>query len=127
MPKTHVSHMNLGEFIAALKAVVGRDPDVRVQFDFNSMVPGNTGSYRGYYQDLAIAPEPHRVVTVKMVYDQFCALVGTWICGWKGGEYRVTEETALWVAHSGDASGTAVVGVKEYDYLVIIETAYEGY
>lgn len=127
MSLKHVDQWTLGEFVSTFKEIAESTPDMSVIFDFNSMVPGETGSYRGYYEDLAINPVIGKRVTAKMVYDQFCALVGTYVCGWKGGEYRVTPGTALWVADSGNDSGTAVVGVNIYGHIVVIETAYAGW
>lgn len=50
--------------------------------------------------------------------------VGAAFEGYKGGVFTMSRHTPVWVANYGNAGNTAVVGVRDLGYLVIIETAY---
>jgi len=117
------NQLTVSELIASLE--VCRDHSVSVRFDFCGFEPsGDWHSYRGYYEDLAIGYEesssdPRKVSDIiAMLRDA----LGKTLHGYKGGEWTVTGDTAVWVDSHGRATGTGVVGVRDLGYLVIIET-----
>lgn len=116
--------INLGELIKLLER---REPDQQVVFDFCCLQPTTIDSYRGYYEQLAIGHTPEMSYGKKTVADlleQLREAVGKTYEGYKGGQYKMTEQTPLWVTNSGNTSGTAVVGLLPCGYKTIIETAY---
>lgn len=115
-----------------------------LQFDFAALHPHGLHSYRGYYDHLAVGYESSHERNVRFqrsgligerqaapscrVPEFLKALknaIGGTYTGWKGGEYTMDEETPIWVADSGDATGTGITGIQlESDYLVILKTEY---
>jgi hypothetical protein len=47
--------------------------------------------------------------------------------GYKGGDYTMSRQTPVWVSNYGTSNETAVVGVIDKNYVVIIATAYQEY
>lgn len=89
--------------------------------------PGRVDSYRGFYDNLAIQPDPRRQ-TVAGLRGVLCAAVGEVFTGYKGGGYVMTEETPLWVSPWGEASGLRVCGVVHRLNDVVIRTIqWDGY
>jgi len=116
------NQMTLGALIEAFEPL----PDgLQVLFDFCNFVPTKIESYRGYYEDLALGHKPlddaeqPSVATVRALLK---AAVGAHFAGYKGGEYTGFWETALWVDNPGKDSSTAIVGVVNAGYVVIIKT-----
>lgn len=104
--------MNLGRLIEELErqksgawVMIDRSP-IPLQ-------PHAVDSYRGYYEQLAIACGPSREHSTK-VGDLLTILreaVGKTFTGYKGGEYRMTESTPVWLANYGE-TGTRCTGVR---------------
>lgn len=95
--------MTLGELIAMLSR---HDPNKVVRCGF-----GAPHSYRGYYEQLAFEPM-ERVRVGDMLADATSALGATFE-GYKGGEYRMDEETDCWLAFwgmSGEMLGSRLLG-----------------
>lgn len=98
-----------------------------VYFDFGNCRPSILRSYRGDYSHLALgfdvgdgARRPHNVADVlKTLRDAD----GATFEGYKGGDYKMTRDTPLWVANNGDWTSTAVVGVDEEAHAVFLLTA----
>jgi len=84
--------MNLGQLIQTLKQL---PPDLVLPFGFC-----NAHSYRGYYEDLAFESINNATVE-NMLLDAEEALGGVYP-GYKGGEYMMTEKTAVWISNYGD-------------------------
>lgn len=111
-------HLTLGELIAALEEL---PPDFRV------ILAGDTGpsyagypsgahSYRGYYSDLAFEPS-QEPVTAGEFLTECKTFVGFTFEGYKGGDFTMTEDTPLWVAHCGSGDGRAIIdAVCNYDH-----------
>ena len=55
------------------------------------------------------------------------SLIGDTIEGYKGGTYKITEDTHVWVANSsGDCTGTIIVNIRDLSHgTAILETEYE--
>lgn len=49
--------------------------------------------------------------------------VGKTFMGYKGGDFVMSRQTPVWVANYGDAGHTAVIGVVDDGYQVILITA----
>ena len=93
-------HLTLGGLIKKLKPHKGKGKGLTVAL-------GDPGSYRGYYVDLAFA-------STETPLDDLLAraerCVGETFEGYKGGDFRMSESTPLWVASYGDC-GEALMDV----------------
>ncbi len=122
-----MEQLTLGQFINMLENVSKdhKDEEKTIRYDFGYFEPNGIHSYRGYYDQLALGYEIKEYGEETKVSDvlKYCKnAIGKSFVGWKGGEYTMDEDTPLWVSNSGQACGTAIVGVKD-TYVIIIETA----
>ena len=141
--------LTLGELIRKLEPLVAVErpeyaTDPKVRLDFEYAYPVDLGSWRGVYADLAISftfggygmpgfreidgyykkPPPKTLVEfIKMLKWA----IGQAYPGWKGGEFVMDESTPLWVANDGNSGNTAVVGVRDNEYEIVLLTAYHEY
>lgn len=100
----------LGQLIDALKPFAD---DESVCLDFARFEVGRLCSYRGFYEDLAIVVAENGSGSVGALRALLAASVNSTEHGWKGGEYRMTRETALWVvADPSRTSDTIITGVE---------------
>ena len=117
--------LSLGELIAKCQEaqVEGKDPEVA--FDFEYAHPTGIDSWRGIYAELAIEFE---FGGTEMKLSEFIALlesaVGKEFTGYKGGEFTMTRDTPMWVANYGNAGNTAVIGVIDAGWQIVIATGY---
>lgn len=105
--------LDVGELIAELKQY-NRGAYLRIDKSPVGLAPIELGSYRGYYEDLAIGVGPARSAPWN-VGDLVAALeesIGSTITGYKGGEYEVTVGTRVWISNYGESSGSRVTGVR---------------
>jgi hypothetical protein len=119
--KKVIGQLNLGELIAALQRL---DQCDEVRIDFAADHPGDLDSYRGYYEDLAIGYS-HEECTVGGLLQRLKNAVGEVFEGYKGGEYQMNKNTAVWVADYG-STGRAITGVrgsKSMDVILLITEA----
>jgi len=125
--------LNLGQFIKALKkcGVNHQDDDSKtksVSFDFGNATPSDCESYRGYYEDIALGYHIDNYKTEPCKIDKLIAIlessVGKTFTGYKGGDFEMSEQSDMWVANTGDATRTVITGVEEFEWYVIINTAY---
>lgn len=131
----------IGDLINALDNIpteYGSDKQaVSISFDFGTAFPAGLSSWRGSYSELAInyalggydndnaSQFAHK--DLKEFLEELKSAVGKEFTGWKGGEYRMTINTPLWVANDGNVGNTGVVGIKNNNYEVIILTQYCEY
>jgi hypothetical protein len=118
--------MTLGEILDVLKGVVDpprdyyrmHEKDERfVHFDWCDFNPGNVGSYRGFYECLAIEPDGDSAVGISDFYTMLEECIGKKFHGYKGGEYTMDRDTAVWVASWGKATGWGISRVElQYHY-----------
>lgn len=101
-------HVTLGALIAKLETIPRETP---IKSNVSEGL-AEMESYRGYYSDLSINPSD-QPSTVGAVLDDARKALGAEFTGYKGGEYRMGEETPLWVANYS-MCGPAVIAV-EYD------------
>ena len=114
------TQLTLGELIQALKR---QEQDRSVKFDFCYFGPKDVHSYRGYYEQLAVNYEDAEAPKVGDFLKVLEDALGENFYGYKGGVYKMTESTPVWVDKPNHASGTAIVGVRDNGYQVILETA----
>lgn len=121
----------LGRLIQELK-LIPKHENNKVRIDFGQMGIGGLVSYRGYYNHLAlVAVDCYKTDDPYPLLNSFIetleeAVSGRRIfAGWKGGDYRMSESTLIWVVtYSGMTSDTGIVGVEvtdseSYPYTVI--------
>jgi hypothetical protein len=119
--------ITLGELIALLE---GRPAEQQVSLGFGEMVPGCCDSYRGFYDHLAVDYyEPgydhdDAKSTVGYFLETLRKAKVTPFYGYKGGVYRMTDATPVWVAKHGRAGGTAIVGLARCEHRTVLQTAY---
>lgn len=101
----------IGSVIDALR---NAEPDAAVMFDFCGAMPAKVASYRGWYDHLAIGwdVEGTSWPEAKDVAALLQEAIGSVFTGYKGGEYRMTADTPLWVDRWGDHSGTGIVAIE---------------
>lgn len=121
--------LTLGELIDKLKALSG---EANIEFDFGAANITALGSYRGYYDQLALGYEGEygtKMMTVGELLKDCEEAVGKTYQGWKGGDYRMDRDTNIFVANSGCTSNTYLVDVvRKYDdwYVLTTKTDIEG-
>jgi len=130
--------ITLGEIIEQLEGCElknSKDEFKSVEFDFVGAVPTNLDSWRGSYDELALGfklsgydnNDEHFANTDvdSLLKELKSAFEGDkTYCGWKGGDYIMTEKTPVWVANSGNAGNTAIIGVVDDGWRILLMTAY---
>ena len=128
--------LSLGELIAEIeKCGTQKDngEDKEICYDFGTAIPTDLDSYRGSYNELALGykltgyDNDAKHLTELKAKDLLQHLkdgIGKKYTGWKGGEYTMSEDTPVWVANSGNAGSTAIVGILNDGWRLIILTAY---
>ena len=95
------SQMTLGELIAALDEL----PTGRRVVGF-----GEPHSYRGYYEDLAFEPS-QEAETVAELRERCQNCMGQIFEGYKGGDFPMHANTAVWISSYGVNSGDRLVAL----------------
>lgn len=111
--------MTVRELISALSR---KNPDLSVTFGFDSCSPTGFGSYRGYYEDLAITFDRFASCTVKQLLEMLEEAIGNTVEGYKGGTYLISDDTVVWAANYGTAPGMAIVDVVEAGHRIWLKT-----
>jgi len=123
--RTSKKQLTLGGLIELL-ATVKPDTPVLVRAPV-VLTPSGVSSYRGNYEDLAIALDTSRST---MDVARFRAMLGDAIgrtfVGYKGGEYTMGRDSALWVSNYGECSGWYPVGVTVGDRWACFLECEEG-
>ena len=114
----HSDQFDLDGLIGELKRF---DLGDYVEFDFAGMSIGSYSSYRGYYEDLCLIPE-RRLTRCAELLIELSRRYGDVFEGWKGGAYKMSGDSALWVAFEGCTSGTIITGVDKVCSTVVIRT-----
>lgn len=97
-----------------------RDADVQVEYMGMKSSPGYMGSYRGYYDQLAIDPDGREPQSVADVLKALRSIRRKGIDG-DGGPYPVHAHTGVWVDR-GQAQQQHISGVRVDGGIVIIMT-----
>lgn len=112
--------LNIGQIIDGVEKAPAT---AIVVFDFPGATPGELQSYRGYYEDLAIAPDTRKVDAATFL-EELKAAVGKYYVGYKGGDYRMHRGTDVWVSPYSETSNCRITRVTWDDYNVILHTGY---
>lgn len=113
--------MTLGGLIDALKKC---DPEAEARVDYGDFCPSSCMSYRGYYDQIAISYKSGTWPKVSVVLAELESALQGEFEGYKGGVYRMSKHTPVWVANYGESPGVAVVAVKDNGSTVVICTAH---
>lgn len=127
---------NLGQLIKALEAIPDEN-EKTVCFDFEYAFPTTLDSWRGAYAELALGFD-FDGYGLSMDKDACRPLLKDFIIylkiangmifeGWKGGQYRMDENTPVWVSNRGNSGHTAIVNVIDDGYQAILETRFCEY
>lgn len=128
MELTMFGTISLGKLIELLKC---RESDQTVKFDFGGFVPSGIGSYRGYYDHLALSFDVESSsnwspveLTVSALIELLESANGDTFTGYKGGEFKMDLKTPVWVGNYGCSTGTAILGLANCEYMTVIDTAF---
>jgi hypothetical protein len=118
--------LTVGELILLLEQV--NDKARKVSFDFGYFYPIGLDSWRGSYCELAFEySNEGDAPTVEQVLNQLRSAIGKTYEGYKGGDFVMGKTTPLWVANCGDSNSTAVIGIRDFEWIVVIDTKYIEY
>lgn len=124
MPQFAKDHFTVGMLIDALEK---RDSEEHVIYDFCNFVPDDVRPYRGWNGDLALSWNNNTgdasVEFLLLILRDAIHLDKTHTA-YKGGEFKATRETGLWVANWGNSTSTVICGVEDTDGLVVLKTRY---
>lgn len=95
------SQMTLGGLIKRLKEL---NPETLIKFN-------NPDSYRGYYDDLAFAPN-ETGTKAELLLVECQNSMGKVFHGYKGGDYMMGENTPVWIANYGDC-GDKLISISD--------------
>lgn len=126
--------LTLGDIISKCQEIKNRDykqtggEEPFVRFDFEYLFPTKVDSWRGAYCELALNFETEGA---ELSLSQFIKLledtVDNVFTGYKGGDFKMTKQTPVWVANYGNSGSTAIVGVIDNSYEVILTTGIREY
>lgn len=119
--------LTLGQIIDKCEEIrpLNGDDEPRVVFDFEYAFPTGFDSWRGIYAELALCFQFHGdEMRLSDFIAEAKAAVGKTFCGYKGGDYTMTRETPVWVANYGNSGSTAVIGVYDDGWQVVLMTGY---
>lgn len=128
--------LTLGEMIAKFDAV--SDKTKPVHLDFGGFVATDIDSWRGSYAELALGYGNGVPCAVETLLKECRAAVGATFEGYKGGDFRMSRHTPVWIANYGrsgvegykgssDVPTVAVIDVLEADDRVLVVTAEQTY
>ncbi|MHA2181075.1 MAG: hypothetical protein ACXAAH_06610 [Promethearchaeota archaeon] len=108
------------------------EEDLKVQYDFGYFQPDSIDSWRGSYDELALSYVDGIDINVKSLdLKKFIEILkeadGKTYMGYKGGDFTMNRETPVWVDNYSHSSETAVVGLIDLGWKVIIETKHMEY
>ena len=114
--------MTLGALIEVCEVLPAEMP---VYFD-NGQYPTDIGSWRGSYSDLALN---HTNEGEPMCCCDFVAMLkkanGNVFTGYKGGEYKMTDCTNVWVGNYGEYTSMTISGARVSEDRVVLCTIHE--
>lgn len=122
------NQLSLGEIISKVEDLLKlKDEKINVVYDFGYLAPKEIDSWRGSYDELALDYSNHGGLTLKDFHELLLKAVDNTFEGYKGGEYTMSKDTPVWVANYGDSGHTAVLGVIDGGWQVVIITGYMEY
>jgi hypothetical protein len=102
-----------------------KEEPIVVHYDFAWLQPTTLHSFRGYYEQLGLGHEDSQgkpKVTVSSLLAELRLAIGKVFEDYKGGSYRMSADSPVWVENYGDGSNTAIVGVHLDGWCVVLET-----
>jgi len=122
----------LGQIIEKLEAI--EDRQYLVYYDFEFAFPTILDSWRGSYCELALGfdfngyggslrKDPAAKNADELI-EHLRSGIGETYTGWKGGEFKMNENTPVWVSNPGNNGHTAIVDVQVRDYRTLLLTQY---
>ena len=115
----------LGKLIKVLELC---SPKAHVYFDFCQLVPRSFHSYRGYYEDLQLdwrVENSWETLECKDFLILCKEQLNSVHTGWKGGDFRMTENTPIWVGEVGKATHVMLTEILHDSYLVMLGTSLD--
>lgn len=116
--------LSLGQIIDQCKSIPVHEEPQLVVFDFEYAAPTGLDSWRGVYAELALSFSFGDEMTLPDFLALTEAAVGKTYEGYKGGDFTMTSETPVWVANYGNAGSTAITGVFDDGWQVVLMTGY---
>jgi hypothetical protein len=112
--------ISLQDFIAKLSEV----PQFKNVVYAGGSKPGDFGSSRGYYEQLAlgIAPNSAKNTSVRFLLSKAKKCIGKNYRGYKSGIYKMHHNSPVWCDNYGHWSNTAIIDVVEEDDKVVLIT-----
>ena len=115
--------LTLGELIDGLQKIVDADESDKMVITTGGTYVSGFSSYRGNYQELAIVPSggySSESLTVAQFLTKAKEADGARFDGWKGGEYLMTRENGLWLAHVGECPGIGIEKMQDTKYHFVL-------
>jgi hypothetical protein len=121
-PQTVTAPVAVDTLVGLMDVLAKHVPTAEVQVEHmgTKSSPGYMGSYRGYYDQLAIRPDGQNPMTVADVVKKLRTIFRKGIPG-EGGPYEVRTFTGVWVDR-GQAEGQHLTAVRTEDGIVILMT-----
>jgi hypothetical protein len=131
--------LTLGKLIEKIEHFAKRDKDrpkeemALVKYDFEYLFPTDIDSWRGSYAELALNFKTYgdgggsKPLTTVEFYKLLYEANGETFTGYKGGDYKMGNDTPIWVANYGHSGDTAVIDVVDNKYEIILITGYRPY
>ena len=122
--------LSIGTLIEKLSEIPidQKDNPPVIIFDFCRSYPTSIDSWRGIYSELALDHNQNYSSKKPMALPDFIEMLkncdGATFTGYKGGEFTMSLETPIWVDNYGQSTRTAVVGVMNDGYHVVLLTKY---
>lgn len=98
-----------------------------VRYDFAYFAPTILSSWRGSYNQLALGYSSEEDCKLDTLLRELRNGLDVEFTGWKGGKYRMNEDTTVWVAQPNESCNTGIIGVLDKGYKVILLTTYFDY
>lgn len=126
-------HLTLGKLIKYLEPYKESDIPLVLSDDHTKTIT-YPHSYRGYYSDLAyevVKRDSLNTGLVTDLYDRISGSLNSKYTGWKGGEFKMNEDTPLWLVTAQGMStvkkgdkyvDTAIVDIYRMDKWIILKT-----
>lgn len=102
--------LTLGEVLLKINAISAND-DCGVVFDGHNGVPTGIDSWRGSYDELALSYDNQDPMKVCDFREMLTNAIGKVYEGYKGGEYKMSRHTPIWVDNWSMCRDLGVVDV----------------
>lgn len=122
------NQLTLGELIKQFEDIKEHaECNQEVFFDFGYYRPTSLYSWRGAYEELGLSYDEESEATVESLLIELKSAIGKQFTGYKGGDYIMSEDTPVWAAQPNHGGYTAICGVTNIGYRVIINTILKEY